>query len=308
MTRLTRRRLLCGLSLSAGAGALSVAARERRPFASGSGSNSTAIAAENGFDPAVDGFGFDNYSTSFVSPEPTAFVSESDLRRFLRGYLDAAVRNQVTAALNVGPEPRIGTIANRLYANANRLFGTKGYCYGMAAAAQWYFEEPAAVPIDRDPTSEIEHVDDPLEDRSSTPVRDDIERFHRSQFLNADSWLQRWVLLRPEWIDYRSQARELRSTIDEFGSAGVTITGENVLRGHYVLLYDYDVTGTGVTFTAYDPNYAADEYAATDDSRTIGIDTTSYEPLLGSYDEKYDRFLFNPEDRAIRARVRTDRT
>ncbi|MFC4438820.1 MULTISPECIES: hypothetical protein [Natrialbaceae] len=305
MTGLTRRHLLCGLSLFAGAGVLSAAARERRLLASNS--DSAPIAGGSGFDPAVNGFGFDNYSSTFVSPEPTEFVSKSDLRDALLAYWNGRLQGRMTVALNGRLEPRIGAIVDRLYANANRLFGTKGYCYGMAAAAQWYFEDPAALPIDRDSANEIAHVDDPLDDRSSTPVRDDIELFHRSQFLNADSWLQRWVLLRPEWIDYRSQARELRATIDEFGSAGVTITGENVLRGHYVLLYDYDVTDNGVTFTAYDPNYAADEYAATDDSRTIGVDATSYEPLLGSYDEKYDRFLFNPEDRSIRARARSDR-
>ncbi|WP_306052478.1 hypothetical protein [Natronococcus wangiae] len=281
---------------------MSVAARER--WLPASKSNSAPAIDGAGFDPAVDGFGFDNYSTPPVPPKPAEFVSEGDVLRYLTAYWDTALRAQLTLPLNGGPEPRIRGIAEQLCANADRLFGTKGYCYGMAATAQWYFEEPAVVPVDRDSTSEIVHVDDPLEDGSATPVRDDIELFHRAQFLNADSWLRRWPLLRPERIDYRSQERELRATIDEFGSAGVTISGDNVLKGHYVLLYDYEATDTGVTFTAYDPNDDADEHAA-EESRTIGIDTTSYEPLMGSYDEEYDRFLFNPEDRAIRARARS---
>ncbi|WP_233710646.1 hypothetical protein [Natronococcus pandeyae] len=307
MAGLTRRKLLCGLSLSAGVGVLSVAARESRLFASDSESAFTPIADEGGFDPAVNGFGFDNYSTPPVPPEPTDFVSESDVREALTAYWSDRFQNQMTIALGGGLESQIGPIAERLYTNANRLFGTKGYCYGMAAAAQWYFEEPAALPVDRDSASEIEHVNDPLEDQSSAPVRNDIERFHRSQFLNVDSWLERWALLRPEWIDYRSQARKLRATIDEFGSAGVTITGENVLRGHYVLLYDYDVTDSGVTFAVYDPNDGAEEYAETDEPPMIGVDTTSDEPLLEWYDGKYDRFLFNPQDRRIRAGARSDR-
>ncbi|WP_436344816.1 hypothetical protein [Natronorubrum sp. FCH18a] len=304
MTRLTRRNLLCGLSLSAGAGALSVAARERRPFDSESESSSSSGEVE--FDPAVDGLGFDNYSTPPTAPKPDDFVSESEIREYLTAQWDGTVRSQFGLPMDGVSERWIRSLAAHLYANANRLFGTKGYCYGMAATAQWYFEEPSAVPVDCDSTSEIEHVDAPLEDRSSSPVRDDIERFHRSQFVDLESWLRRRALLRPAWIDYRSQARALRDAIDEFGSAGVTITGENVLEAHYVLLYDYDASETAVTFAVYDPNDAADEYEETDESRIIGIDTTSAEPMLGTYDG-YDRFLFDQTDRTVSTRVRADR-
>ncbi|WP_440770257.1 hypothetical protein [Natronorubrum sp. DTA28] len=304
MSRPTRRTLLCGISLSAGIGALSVAARESRLFASDSGSDSDTD--RDAFDPAVDGFGFDNYSTPPVAPDPTAFVSESDLQESLSASWETALGDRLSLPASATPESQIRTVAERLYANANRLFGTKGYCYGMAAAAQWYFEEPTARPVDRDSTSEIEHVDDPLEDRDTSPVRDDIERFHRSQFTDLESWLRRRVLLRPEWIDYRSQADDIREAIDEFGSAGLTISGENVLEAHYVLLYDYDVSGTEITFAVYDPNDDAAEYAKRNDSRTVGIDTTSDEPLLGSYEGTYDRFLFDRTDRAVSTRIRAD--
>ncbi|WP_245724137.1 hypothetical protein [Natronorubrum texcoconense] len=285
-------------------GALSVGTRESRLFASDSDSGSGVD--DDAFDPATDGFGFDNYSTPPVAPDPTAFVSESALQESLSASWETALGDRLSLPASATPESQIRTVAERLYANANRLFGTKGYCYGMAMAAQWYFEEPSARPVDRESTSEIEHVNDPLEDRDSSPVRDDIERFHRSQFTDLESWLRRRVLLRPEWIDYRSQADEIREAIDEYGSAGLTISGENVLEAHYVLLYDYDVSETGITFAAYDPNDTADEYANRSDSRTVGIDTTSDEPLLGSYEGTYDRFLFDRTDRAVSTRIRAD--
>ncbi|WP_126661822.1 hypothetical protein [Haloterrigena salifodinae] len=305
MTRLTRRRLLGALSLSTGAGALSIAAREYGPFASDSEPDSDADAVA--FDPAIDGFGFDNYATPPESPSPSELVSRSDLRDRLASvvspsFLDLGGRSS-DGALRSG----IGAIVDRLLSNADWLFGTKGYCYGMAAVAQWYAEVPAAVPVDRDSTSEITQIDVPV-DRSATPVRDDIERFHRSQFTDVDSWVQRLPLLRPERIDYRSQARELRAAIDEYGSAGVTITGANVVEGHYVLLYAYDKGDTDVTFAAYDPNIAADEYATAATSRTVGIDTAAGEPVLGSYAETFDRFLFTREDRVTNEQARADRS
>lgn len=305
MTRLTRRRLLGALSLSTGAGALSIAAREFGPFASDSESDSDADAVA--FDPAVDGFGFDNYATPPESPSPTEFISQSDLRDRLTSVVSPPILDWGGLSLDGALRSGIGAIVDRLLSNADWLFGTNGYCYGMAAVAQWYAEVPTAVPVDRDSASEITRIDVPV-DRSATPVRDDIERFHRSQFIDVDSWVQRWPLLRPERIDYRSQARELRDAIDEYGSAGVTITGENVVEGHYVLCYEYDEGDTDVTFAAYDPNVAADEYATDATSRTIGIDTDVGEPLLGSFAEEYDRFLFTREDRVTNEQARADRS
>ncbi len=301
MTRITRRTLLCGLSLSAGVGALSAASLKRSRSTSDAGA-----AGEHEFDPRVDGFGFDNYATPPVPPEPTEFVSRRDLREELTARLETPLGTRATAAVQAGSGPRLRTIVDDVYANANRLFGTRGYCYGMVAAAQWYCEEPPAVPLERDSASEIDHVNEPLEDDAAAPVRDDIERFHRQQFLDAESWLRRWALLDPDWIDYETQERELRAAIDAFGSAGITISGEDVLSGHYVLLYDYDVNDADVVFDVYDPNDAADRYVS-DEPPVIGIETDGHEPLLESYAGTYDRFLFNPADRAISARGRVDR-
>lgn len=301
MTRITRRALLCGLSLSAGVGALSAASLKRSRSTSDMGSTD-----EHDFDPRVDAFGFDNYATPPVPPEPTEFVSRRDLREELTARLETPLGTRATAAVQAGSGPGIRTVVDDLYVNANRLFGTKGYCYGMVAVAQWYCEEPTAVPLERDSASEIAHVNEPLEDDAAAPVRDDVERFHRQQFLDAESWLRRWALLDPGWIDYETQERELRAAIDEFGSAGITISGEDVLNGHYVLLYDYDANDADVVFAVYDPNDAADRYVS-DDPPVIGIGTDDYEPLLGSYAGTYDRFLFTPADRAISARGRVDR-
>ena len=301
MTRITRRALLCGLSLSAGVGALSAASLKRSRSTSDPGSTDGRE-----FDPRIDGFGFKNYATPPIPPEPTDFVSRRELREEVTGRLETPLGTRATDTLQAGSGPRLGTVVDEIYTNANRLFGTKGYCYGMVAAAQWYCEEPTAVPLERDSASEIGHVNEPLEDDAAAPVRDDIERFHRQQFLDAESWLRRWALLSPDWIDYETQARELRAAIDEFGSAGITISGEDVLNGHYVLLYDYDVADDDVVFAVYDPNDPADRYVA-DDPPAIGVRTDDHEPLLGSYVGTYDRFLFNPADRAISARGRVDR-
>ena len=306
MTRLTRRRLLGALSLSTGAGALAIAAREMGPFASDSGTESNADPVA--FDPAVDAFGIDNYTTPPESPSPTEFVSRRELRDRLRGDVDQLLPEELALSLDGMFRKQIRAVVDRLLSNADRLFGTKGYCYGMAAVAQWYAEEPSARPVDRESNSEITHIDAPVDDRSATPVRDDIERFHRSQFTDVDAWIRRWPLLDPERIDYRAQARDIRDAIDEYGSTGVTISGENVAEGHYVLLYEYDERDSDVTFGVYDPNLAADEYAAAAESRTIAIDTENGEPLLGPYAEEFDRFLFVAADRETREQAREDRS
>ena len=306
MPRLTRRRLLGTLSLSTGAGALSLVARDVGigPFGPDS---DTRPAEPIDFDPVIDGFGFDNYATPPESPSPSEFVSRRELRDHLTPAAAASVPDWLRPALDGRLRSGIRTIVDRLRSNADRLFGTKGYCYGMVATAQWYAELPTAIPVDRDVASEIRRIDAPADDPSATPVRDVIERFQRGQFTDADSWLRRWPLLRPERIDYRAQARELRDAIDEYGSAGVTITGENVVEGHYVLCYDYEEREDGVTFAVYDPNVAADEYAEAAGTRTIGIDTAAGEPLLESYAAEYDRFLFVGTDRDANERVRSER-
>ncbi|ELY52037.1 hypothetical protein [Natronolimnohabitans innermongolicus] len=301
MSRLTRRQLLCGASLSALVGGLSITAWKRR-------FDSTADAESDGragFAPATDGFGFDNFSTPPVVPDPVEFVDRSELRTRLLSDWDGPLGMASGISMTGSLERRVRSIADELYGNATRLFGTEGYCYGMAATAQQYFEEPDSMPVDRESASEIEHVNEPLEDGDSRPVREDIERLHRRQFTEIDSWLNRWPLLRPGWIDYQAQERELRDALDDYGSAGLTITGDDVLRGHYVLAYDYDVDDTGVTFAVYDPNDSADEYAGSNDGHTVGVETTgsSYEPRMDAYEGTYDRFLFTSTDRTIRADV-----
>ncbi|MDQ2049513.1 hypothetical protein RBH26_03355 [Natronolimnohabitans sp. A-GB9] len=300
MTRRTRRDLLRGLAVPAGVAVGAVAARKLRSSPSGTGPGSD-------FEPVVDGFGFDNYATPLTAVDPSEFVSESDVRTFLTAGQNEIARTGPPLSTTDVSELLGGAFVSTLYANAEKLFGTKGNCYGIAGAAQWYAEVPDAVPIDHASVSEITHVNEPLEDEDTAPVRNDIERLHRSQFLDADSWAARWPLLDPRWIDYREQARELRVALDTHGTAGVTLTGEDVLQGHYVLLYDYEATETAVTFAVYDPNDTADEYETEGRPRTLGIDTTSGEPLLGSYRGTYDRFLYNPNERAVRAQARPDR-
>ncbi|SEH17935.1 hypothetical protein SAMN04487967_3478 [Natronorubrum sediminis] len=301
MSTIPRRKLLYGLSALTGIGSLSLATRVGLPSISDSDSDSDSSSGARGgeFDPAVDGFGFDNFSTPSEPPEPSALLSARDVREYLIAS-ESSVVQPVEA--NAGFDRSIGAIADELHANANRLFGIRGFCFGIAMASQWYFEAPSAVPVEHDSVSEITDVDEPLEE-SSSPVRDDIERFHRSQFLYPETWAERWVLLRPEFIDYQQQASEIRSAIDTVGSAGVTISGSEVLDGHYLLLYDYDADDDSITFTAYDPNDDADEHAELDEPHTIGIDTTRGEPLMGTYEGEYDRFLFTDTDRSVRQNV-----
>jgi hypothetical protein len=307
MPRLTRRRLLYGLSLSAGTGAVAVGTHRYRLSGTDSSASNPVATDVDGFDPAVDGFGFDNYATPPESPGPETVLSRGELREHLRTYGWDGLDERVPTVSNARLDVPVGTVADRLYANANRLFGTRGYCYGMAAAAQWYAEEPAAIPVDQASASEITDVDAPVAEPSRSPVRDDVERLHRSQFLDPEAWARRWPLLRPALIDYRAQAEELRRALDSVGTVGVTISGSDVLAGHYILLYEYEVIDDGVQFVAYDPNDDADEHASADETHAIGVNTETGEPWLGSYGDTYDRFLFNPADRAIRLRTTSDR-
>lgn len=290
----SRRRFLGALTLPLAAGGLP----SRRP------SSTPRLHGGTSFDPAVHGFGFQNWSTSVPTyPEHDHdAVSEAQVRRTLRGRWTDALRRVLDLDVGATTDSALDVIAKQLYVSVNQRSATNGHCYGMVFAAQRYFEEPGAVPLDRERAREFTNPSDPLDDPGRAPVGEDIDHFQNTQFLDFRAWLGRRAVFRPRWIDYASQLEDLRAVIDEYGTAGVTLVNTETRSSHQVLLHGHRTRPASVTFDVYDPNLTARGYGPNRNRPTIRVDTDGEAPLVEPYgDLGYDAFVYNRYDRLIAA-------
>lgn len=285
--RLSRRTLLCGAATSLGVGwAGSALARARSRAQSGDGR----------FVPDTNGFGFRNWSPRtqyFEAPEPPSTEAVRD--RFLTGWNDRAGA-LLGADLSHLPERTAGTVATALRAAVVQRAGTNGHCYGMALAAQRYFEDPERIPVDRPTASDIELPTVPVEEPSA-PVYEDILELQAAQYLRVRAWLGRRSMLFPERLDAEQLLRDVRSVVGTFGTATVTLFDES-LYGHQVLAYGVEDGGDGVTLPVYDPNLPATAYRGSGPALRFERDGdgVSMEPY-----RQYSHVLFNRYDRIERA-------
>lgn len=256
------------------------------------------------FDPSQHGFGFRNWSTNGGTVEQSVGAIEEDtIREVILEDWGEPMRESVGLSIENLPEVLISLISRQIYTSANQLSGTNGHCYGIVFAAQRYYEEPDAIPLDRNAASEFTHPAEPLDDPTVHPVLDEIEWFHIRQFVDFYGWVGRRALFHPQWINYHSQLADIRATVDNYGTAGVSILNSADQILHQVLVYDYQEEGSVTTLFVYDPNRRADRYAQEGGLLTIEIDTGSDPPRMRPYGRGYDVLVFNRYDRIIRARA-----
>lgn len=191
-----------------------------------------------------------------------------------------------------GPPGLLDALTAQLHAAIVQRAGTNGHCYGMALAAQAYFEQPETLPIDRESAAEIRHPTEPVE-TPDAPIYDAIVSLQAEQFLRFRAWLGRRALLWPDRIDVDAQLDDVRAVIDVFGTAQVSVF-DGRTSGHQVLAYDYEERRNGVSVRVYDPNYRASTYGRA--TRAIEFEETADGLAMQPYD-KYERVLFNRHDR-----------
>lgn len=287
----TRRRAL--LRTAAAAGALVGTA----------GASQTDHSARGEFVPSEHGYGFRNWGTvdKYFEDPPTPS------RQSIRERIRTGWRDRLRADLSVDPAQFPGRLveamATQLRTAVVQQAGTNGHCYGMVLTAQRYFEEPSAIPVEKQVASEIETPVEPVE-QPSAPVYDEIVRRQADQYLRPRSWLGRRAVLAPERIDTAQLLRDVRAVVEAVGTATLTIM-DGSLFTHQVLAYGVESVGAGVRIPIYDPNRPAAVY----DGRRPALrfepdgDGLSMRPY-----GKYTHALFNQYDQIGRATDRNGAT
>jgi hypothetical protein len=217
-----------------------------------------------GFDPTRHAFGFRNWSSAVPTfPQHRhQSVDESEVRRIVDARWARAVQRTLGVNLGRASEELIRSIARQVYVSASQEPTSNGHCYGMVCAAQRYFEEPAAVPLDRETASEFEHPEVPLgrTGREKSPVATDVDGYRNLQLFNPNAWIGRRGLCFPKWIDLDGSIRNVERVLDAFGTAGVTLLNSRTKASHQVVIYDANRIGGRTRLAIYDPNYSADHY------------------------------------------------
>lgn len=288
--RLNRRSFLAVASAGAAAAV---------PFVRGAGKEDRdgRTTGTDGFDPTRHGFGFHNWR---IQQGPYPGVEGSDPEGEFVERWDAPFRRAFDSPLTSMPGRLREALAEHAREGLLEATRTNGYCYGMVFAAQQYFERPGTIPSGFEHASEIEHPEAPLS-TPETPVLDDVVDYHTAQYLDFYAWFGRYGLMKPDWIDYDEQLREITAALDHYGTAGVTLVSRTAARSHQVLAHDYERGPDGVSIAVYDPNYPAATYDAW--TPTIEIDTSGVEPAVEpiSLGEGYSDFVHNQYDRRIRS-------
>lgn len=228
-----------------------------------------------GFDPTRHGFGFRNWSSAvptFLQHRHQS-VDESEVRRIVDARWTRPVQRALGVDLGRAPEELIRSIARQVYVSASQESASNGHCYGMVFAAQRYFEEPAAVPLDRETASEFEHPEVPLgrTGREKSPVATDVDVYQNLQLLDPNAWIGRRGLFYPKWLDLDGSIRNVERVLDAFGTAGVTLLNSRTKASHQVLIYDANRIGGRTRLAIYDPSYSADHYRRSGTRHVEGV-------------------------------------
>jgi len=263
-----------------------------------------ADADRGGFDPAVHGFGFRNWSTSepaFPEHDHDA-VDEEQVRRVLGRRWREPVRAGAGVNVRDLPGALLDGIARQLYVSVNQQSATDGHCYGMVFAAQQYYEQPDTLGSGRSAASDLAHPEAPV-GGDSPPVSREIDLYQLTQFLNVHAWLGRRAMVNPDWIDYRRQLDRVTSVVDAFDTAGVTLFDRDDRRAHQVLVYDYRREPDRTRLFVYDPNYPARRYERVDEPLAVDVDTGGDRPTVRTYTDRYGEFVYNRRDRIVAAQT-----
>lgn len=288
----TRRRLLTA-SLSLAAGGLAGRSAGRRSVGRD----------PEGFDPAVHGFGFRNWSTreSAYPDHDHGAVDEDQARRALGRRWREPVRAGAGVDVRDLPGALLDAVAKQIYVSVNQQSATNGHCYGMVFAAQQYYENPDSLRSGRETAADVTHPEESAGDDS--PVSREIDIYQFTQFLNVHAWLGRRAMVAPDWISYGAQLDRLASVVDEFGTAGITLFDSADRRAHQVLVYDYRREPDRTRLFVHDPNYPARRYERADAPLAVDVDTAGDRPTVRRYNDRYDGFVFNRRDRILAAQT-----
>lgn len=238
------------------------------------------------FDPAVDGFGFANWSGE------TGETPEG--RQFRYEYEGVTRQDVLDAITNSWELMGFGDVVERLlarfvYSFIDRQAATNGHCYGMVFAADAYYQNPSKLPAGIDSAGEIPHPTGEYD-----TVGDRISAYHTSQLLTSEVL---WYGLLGRQGDHIDSAVALENIVDEIdatGTAGVALFRDG--GGHQVLAYEYEQRANEVELFVYDPNLPATDYeTAAEPFRSLTVDADDGE-LSEPYGTLYDRFVYiDPE-------------
>lgn len=284
-TRITRRHLLAGAAALAGAAGGTEGVRAAR-----------TRSVDGAFDPAEHGYGFRNWSTRDQYFDSPIVRSRRSVRERIRTEWNERARTVLDLDTDPFPEPLLDAVTAQVRTAIVQRAGTNGHCYGMVLTAQQYFEDPSSIPVDRRVASEIEDPTVPIED-PATPVYDGIVERQAAQYLRFRAWLGRRAMVRPEWIDASRLLGDVRSVVEAFGTATLSLFDDD-LSGHQVLAYGYEEDGGGVRVPIYDPNRAATSYRG--ERPTLRFDRSGGALAMRAYG-RYTHVLFNRYDQIERA-------
>jgi hypothetical protein len=273
------------------------------------------------FDPAVHGFGFENWEPvadgveEFSPPHNHQTLTEEAFGAQFDQEWVPQIKDTVPFPAPPGVlMPFQQAVYETLSESPESLY-SGGHCYGMCLAARQYFEEglPEDVPEEATDASAIAR---PTGEYAA--VGRDIDRHHRSQMLDLKPYLLMNTLAEqhtPEEypFDAEAEVRALRSVIEQRGTAlvGVSTSPEREVDQslHQLLAYDVKVDGDSLSSAdravveVYDPNYASQYYESDgNEPRELIVELSgpTTTPVVNrnehGYRYKYERFaLIGPE-------------
>lgn len=261
---------------------------------------------ERQFTPDRHGFGFRNWSSrrqAFELPDETIDPSRNTVQESITTSWPQRAADILGVNFAQVNQELVEILTTQLRSEIVQRAGTNGHCYGMALAAQSYFEMPETLPLDREFAAAIRHPTEPLT-TADAPIYHEIVQLQAEQILRFRTWLGRRALVWPDRIDVEAQLDDIRAVIDVFGTAQVSVFDSRI-SGHQVLAYDYEEHDDSVSVYVYDPNYPASTY----EHQTQVIEFT--ETADGIVMEPYGRYrwvLFNRYDRIEDATGRSTAT
>lgn len=223
---------------------------------------STTLAVERRFLPERHAFPFTNWATAmqgdtFDPDHDHGEISQAEVRRHIDESWEGPFKQHLDVDLGGLPESVVDGIARQVYTSINQGAATGGHCFGMVLAASEYYEDPDSLPGPADVAGDV-----PRPTGQYDGVGDDIDAFHNTQHLNANTWLRTWVLTAPSgWsdnavldIDYDRNFEMITSALEGTGTAPVGVYDTETGRGHQLLVHDVDRQGDRAELSVYDPN------------------------------------------------------
>lgn len=244
----------------------------------------------DGFDPAIHGFGFPNWTGECGCKTPKAKMdcqSCSESERFTLEFesIDRETVLESVRDWDYNLKAAQAELISRLvHQGLARLTASAGHCYGMVFAAQEYYRDPAALPEGVDTASEVPRPTGEFE-----PVGERIRTYHTSQQVSAATkWQALWGVIFDQ-VDLSAALEQILTTLDRQDTVSVALGRFEapIYTGHQVLAYDYEVRSDEglVDIYCYDPNFAAD-------SAEYPLDGRARRPLVadmetGSLEQPY---------------------